>query len=255
MTDAEHGTQTGGEPKLMPFFTYFGGKYRAAPRYPSPRYDAVVEPFCGSAGYSVRHAAKSVLLYDADEAVIGTWQYLIGVSSAEIAALPLTFDHVDDLRVPQEAKWLIGYWLNKGATTPRLTPSAWMRSGTRPNSYWGVAIRERLASQVDHIRHWKAVRCDYTAVPLIEGTWFVDPPYNHLSGRLYRYGVSDFEKLARWCKALRGQVMVCERADADWLPFAPFATTKATPGSRGKGHSQEVAWFRDTPHTGREQES
>ena len=28
---------------LLPFFTYFGGKYRAAPRYPEPAHDLIVE--------------------------------------------------------------------------------------------------------------------------------------------------------------------------------------------------------------------
>ena len=36
--------------KLKPFFTYYGGKYRAAPKYPEPVHGSIVEPFAGSAG-------------------------------------------------------------------------------------------------------------------------------------------------------------------------------------------------------------
>lgn len=34
----------------------------------------------------------------------------------------------------------------------------------------------------------------------------------------------DYPKLARWCKARKGQVIVCERPSATWLPFAPLYT-------------------------------
>ena len=39
---------------LKPFWRYYGGKYRAAPAYPPPRLGTIVEPFAGSAGYSLR---------------------------------------------------------------------------------------------------------------------------------------------------------------------------------------------------------
>lgn len=44
--------------KLKPFFTYFGGKYRIAPRYPKPQYNTIIEPFAGSAGYSLRYPER-----------------------------------------------------------------------------------------------------------------------------------------------------------------------------------------------------
>jgi site-specific DNA-adenine methylase len=49
---------------LRPFFTYTGGKYRLAPRYPEPRHNLIIEPFAGSAGYSLRHPEREVLLID-----------------------------------------------------------------------------------------------------------------------------------------------------------------------------------------------
>ena len=62
---------------------------------------------------------------------------------------------VDDLGpLPQEAKWLIGFWLNGGVSAPCKRPGAWMREGLRPNSKWGPVVRDLLASQVDRIRHW-----------------------------------------------------------------------------------------------------
>lgn len=77
---------------LKPFFTYYGGKYRAASRYPKPQPGSViVEPFAGAAGYSVRnyHPATRVVLNDLDERVAATWKYLTGATSEEIMRLPL----------------------------------------------------------------------------------------------------------------------------------------------------------------------
>lgn len=96
--------------KLKPFFTYYGGKYRAAPYYPKPRYRRIVEPFAGSAGFSLRYPSYDVCLYDLSEQVCGVWSYLLRVSAEEISKLPLNFDSVDNLQICQEAKWLLGFW-------------------------------------------------------------------------------------------------------------------------------------------------
>ncbi len=34
---------------MMPFFTYFGGKWRGAKHYPEPKHSHIIEPFAGSA--------------------------------------------------------------------------------------------------------------------------------------------------------------------------------------------------------------
>lgn len=227
---------------LKPFFTYYGGKWRAAPRYPAPTHARLVEPFAGAAGYALRHYRHAVELYDVDTFVAGLWDYLIHVSADEVRRLPLEVDHVDGLGVCPEAKSLIGFWLNKGTAMPRKSPSRWMRDGLWPNSFWGPVIRERIASQVDAIRHWKIEQKSYKDVDTFDAaTWFVDPPYA-VSGHHYRSSEVDYTHLAYWCRSLEGQVMVCEQAGADWLPFEPFLTTKATEGRHGKSVSLEVIW-------------
>lgn len=232
---------------LMPFFTYFGGKYRTAPRYPEPRYATIIEPFAGSAGYATRYHQRKVLLFDLDPIVAGTWEYLIGVSPDEIRRLPLwdeTWDNVDELDLPQEARWLIGWWLNKGTSSPRKSPTTRMRSGCRPKSHWGPVIRERIATQVDAIRHWE-IRCaSYEEVPNAEASWFIDPPYQE-AGCSYRCGPDDidFTHLAGWCRERIGQVTVCESEGADWLPFRQWIEAKAMNGIGRRGRSTEVAWF------------
>jgi hypothetical protein len=49
----------------------------------------------------------------------------------------------------------------------------------------------------------------------------------------------DYPVLGAWCKDRQGQVIVCEGADADWLPFEPLADVTAYGGKR----SAEVVWY------------
>ena len=230
---------------LKPFFCLFGGKWRAAPHYSLPKYEKIIEPFAGGAGYSLRHAQKQIVLYDEDPIIAGVWDYLIHATRKEIQQLPIEVESTTDLTLPQEAKWLIGFWLNKASVSPGKTPSAWMRAGIRPNSHWGEVIRQRIADQVNSIRHWKIHNIRHENALNERATWFIDPPYNCKAGRHYRYHDIDYSALACWCQKRIGQVIVCEIHGASWLPFKSFRTIKTTEGKYGKSSSREVVWEND----------
>lgn len=230
---------------LYPFMSFYGGKWKPYKHYPAPTYDCIIEPFAGSAGYSVRNYNHKVKLYDIDPSIVAVWDYLIHTSSQEILNLPLEFDNVDDLTIPEEAKLLIGFWLNRGSAVACKQPSSWMRSGKYPGSFWGQKIRERIATQVECIRHWTIEQKSFEEVPTHEGTWFVDPPYSTAAGRHYRYSEIDYVKLGEWCQTLPGQVIVCEQSPADWLPFEPLADFPVNSGGRGERkttRSVELMW-------------
>lgn len=233
---------------MRPFFTYYGGKWRSAPRYPAPRHRTIVEPFAGSAGYAVRYNAPRVLLVDKDPAVVGTWRYLVGASAEEIMRLPdlEPGETVHDLAVPAEARNLIGWWLNPGSKAPCNVPSAWMRSGINPGSFWGEKVRARIAAQVGSIRHWEVREGSYEELDTdLLATWFVDPPYQVSGGRHYKFCSVDYRRLGDWCRSLIGQVIVCEGPGADWLPFEHAFDALGTPGKRrGRtGLSREFVWY------------
>jgi len=198
---------------MKPFFSFFGSKYRVAPHYPQPTHPTVIEPFAGSAGYSLRYPEHQVRLYDVDPVICGVWDYLIRVTSEEIRRLPLAFGHIDELNLCAEAKSLIGFWLNKGTVQPSKSPSKWMRDyqARQPGcTYWSAAVVERIASQVEGIRHWTISQTDYRDIPdQGPATWFIDPPYE-VAGRAYRFHDIDYANLGDWCRSRGGQAIVCE---------------------------------------------
>ncbi|HEX8693428.1 MAG TPA: hypothetical protein VF746_13470 [Longimicrobium sp.] len=236
--------------RLKPFFSYYGSKHRIADHYPTPQTRRIVEPFAGSAAYACRWFRLDVLLIDANPKVAGVWDYLIRARSSEVLALPLLADGegVEALgAVPQEARWLVGFWLSKGAAHPPLSRSAWAREPKWHRQFWGEHIRARIAHQLQCIRHWK-VRCaNYWDSPDARADWFVDPPYEGRAGNHYRrFGSKgfDYAALASWCVERHGQVMVCENEGAAWLPFGPFRVAAGMNGTRRSGISREALWHR-----------
>lgn len=226
-------------------FSYYGAKNRLAARYPVPQYDTLVEPFAGSAAYACRHYRRQVILYDKDPVVCGVLAYLIRSTPAEIAALPLLYEgeSVKDLNLAQEAKWLIGFWLNTCSASPSSKRSVWGREGlkTPRNSVWSVGVRSMVAHAVRHIKHWRVYNKSWDEIPTHQSAcWFVDPPYQDM-GKYYRHGSDgiDFPALGEWCQRLPGQVIVCENFGADWLPFTRF---KSERGQRNKGDKAEAIW-------------
>lgn len=231
--------------RLRPFWPFYGGKWRFAPKDPTPRFDTIVEPFAGAAGYALHYPDRNVILVEKDPVIVALWRYLIRVTPAEVLALPLVIEDVRALPIPEEAQSLIGWWINKGTERPMRTPSKWFRDGLRPKSSWGPEIRERIASQVEGIRHWRVVEGDYTTAPDVKATWFVDPPYANKAGERYRCSAKaiDFRALGEWCRTRRGQTIVCENVGSTWLPFQEFAPFYGARGSKRTERRSEAVWY------------
>src|SRR5216683_1500274 len=141
-------------------FPYYGSKWNIARHYPSPTTDLVIEPFAGGAGYASFYDAKQVLLIDKDPIIAGLWSYLIKASIAEITALPEmpeVGDSVDNYQIPQEAKWLIGFWLNRGSASPKKSRTAYSARTDRAQLNWGAKAKERIAGQLHLIGGWRVI--------------------------------------------------------------------------------------------------
>jgi len=234
--------------RLRPFWSYYGSKWKLAPKYPAPAHGLIVEPFAGSACYSLLHCDLQVLLVDCFEPIVQTWQYLIRASEAEILALPdlEPGQTAEDLPICEEARLLVRWWCNRAQSTPARRPSTWMAN--YPEKHWSQPMRERIASQVHRIRHWEVRHGDYRDIEDLQATWFVDPPYDG-AGRYYRGRHDlDFGALGEWCRSRRGQVVACENEGATWLPFQPLAVID-TMGRAGAGRkvSREAVWTNEEP--------
>src|SRR6266478_1853109 len=57
-------------------FYYFGAKKRIAHLYPAPRYETVIEPFAGAAGYSMRYWQRDVWINEFDWRIYRLWLWL-----------------------------------------------------------------------------------------------------------------------------------------------------------------------------------
>ena len=233
---------------MRPFFPFYGSKWNIARYYPAPSHAHVIEPFAGAAGYSTFHGVSSVALCDADPIIVGVWSYLMGANPTEVLGLPElpeVGDSVDNYQIPQEAKWLIGFWLNRGSAQPKKSRTAYSARTDRAQLNWGRRAKERIAAQLGGIAGWSVRLAPYDKAPDVSATWFVDPPYVG-KGRHYRVPFAAHTSLGEWSRTRHGQVIVCEGAGATWLPFAPLGSFKSS-----KGRADEVVWLADTSKEGK----
>lgn len=206
----------------------------------------IIEPFAGSAGYSLHYPEREIILVEKDPVIAAVWRWLIAASPDDIRSLPALKqgDKVSNYDMPQEAKWLMGFWVDMGQRTPcdKVTKFGALTTYPQGHSRCEMYI-ERVSRQLPAIRHWQIINGDFSESPRTAATWFIDPPYK-VEGYKYKFGNHqlDYAILSKWCQSRNGQVMVCENAGAEWLPFAALATQKGFT-DRGKvRHSQEVIW-------------
>lgn len=206
-------------------FPYYGRKAKLGPLYPAPVEDHVIEPFAGSAAYSLIHRDRQVTLIDKDPVITGIWAYLVQAARRDILALPILApgERIDESHhswLAPEERWLIGFFINQASSVPKKTATK--------RTQWNESSRARVARLVDEIRHWRVINGDYTDAPPGRATWFIDPPYAGRGGTFYRASCSnrrlDYVELARWVDCREGQVIVCENEEASWLPFSHLAS-------------------------------
>lgn len=223
-------------------FGYYGAKQLLAKEYPKPLFNKIIEPFAGSARYSLEHWENDVLLVDKYQTIIDIWLYLQQCSRNDILSLPRLKrgESLDDYSFDcQQQKDLMGFVIGFGSTRPRKKATMWVEH--RPNGI-NFALN-RIADNLHKIKHWE-IRCDdYMHLENEKATWFIDPPYQ-VGGQHYAHGnkAIDFKGLSRWCKSRQGHVIVCENTNADWMEFEPLKTQKGI-----KGVTTECIWTNIKP--------
>ena len=212
----------------MPF-AYYGAKTRLARYYPPPQHDTIIEPFAGSAGYSIFHIhkAKEIILIEKDEAVVNLWHRLQNMNTNDLNKLD---QELNKQRTTEPLIAGLG-----GGSSLRATLSGKSRQITPWMRIKWPQKKKVLQNILPHL-HKISIRCaDYIETPNLEATYFIDPPYqlniintnrsiHDQAGNNYRHGSQNinYEHLAQWCQQLSGQIIVCEQQPANWLPFKPF---------------------------------
>jgi len=214
-------------------FYYYGRKKRMAKWYPEPVCDTVIEPFAGSAAYSLHgdNWKKNVILVEKDPKVAAIWKWFIHeATQGDIDSLPPL--SVGD----KSSNFLeIVHCVSKGAFGYKEMTVTGIMAQNWNNS------RKAMSESLHKVKHWQIVEGDYTNAPDIEATWFIDPPYKGDPGLGYRFSskMLNYEELASWIQSRQGQVIACEGIGGDYLPFTTLRENTSVGGKR----NVEMVWL------------
>jgi site-specific DNA-adenine methylase len=204
-------------------FGYYGSKSKIIKKYTPPKYDKIIEPFAGTAQYSLLYYDRKVTLIEKYDVIVKIFKWLQSCSQSDILSAPIMKcgEHVDDYKWScQEQKWMAGFIITGAPSMPKKTASKW-KTVIRPNTQ--NYKYKMIAESLHKIKHWDIIHGDYQSIANQEATWFIDPPYKY-GGEHYRHGNKDIDyaELASYCKERKGHVIVCENSRAEWLPFEPL---------------------------------
>ena len=217
---------------------YYGSKSKIIDLYPSPSHDKIIEPFAGTAQYALKYWEKEVLLVEKYDVIVKLWKWLQKCSKDDVLGIRQLKcgENVDDFKWNcEEEKWLIGFIISGAPSMPKKTATKW-KTVIRPNTQ-NYKLKY-IASNLHKIKHWEIKMGSYVDIPNQKASWFIDPPYIDV-GKYYKHGSKDidFVSLGEWCRTREGQVIVCEKTGATWLPFEHLTT------SRGNLYQhQEAIW-------------
>ena len=217
-------------------FYYYGRKKQIAKHYPSPNFDTIIEPFAGSAAYSLygNNWEKEVILVEKDERVANIWQWLIN------EATPSAINNLPELNVGEKSSDFL-HIIHAATKMAFHYKTIKVTSVLARN--WQISKRY-MAENLFKVKHWKILCGNYSLAPDVKATWFIDPPYKEDSGRGYRYGsqLINYEELANWAKERKGEIIFCEGKYGNYLPFTPLIDLKGVAGKTSK----EVIYYRST---------
>lgn len=217
-------------------WSYYGSKSKVVDLYPAPKYGRIIEPFAGSARYSLKYFDRDVLLVDKWEVIVKIWHYLQQATPSDIMGLPEPKykESIEGYNLSEGERLLMGFLVARGVRRPQKI----VQKFSDINS-----AKKQIAAQLFKIKHWQIRLGSFESVDNQEATWFIDPPYQ-MGGELYniceRDANIDFNQLQEWCKNRSGQVIVCENTKANWLPFWPVGNLTGA-----YSNTTEAMWSND----------
>ena len=213
-------------------FYYYGAKNMLAKHYPPPKLDLVIEPFGGSAAYGIHHLAKNnklrLIVNEKDPKVFNMWAFLKNTTFSEIENYPL----------PNVGENTSDFFIMTCAASNAVSKCSKMKVSERLRYVFEIQKR-RILQRFHLLERIEVTNLDYTEIINQQACWFIDPPYQlqtivqntpFQNGNGYSVGYNsdsiNFSDLASWCISRDGQIIVCEKQGANWLPFRSFRTAK-----------------------------
>lgn len=222
-------------PKYIIMFYYYGRKKQIAKYYPAPKEDTIIEPFAGSAAYSLykENWKKRIILIEKDKKVYDIWDWLINEATVE------EINNLPTLKIGEKSSDFLHII---HAVTKMAFQFKTIKVTAVLERNWEISKRI-MAQNLYKIKHWEIINGDYSEAPNIRATWFIDPPYKGEAGLGYRFGSNtiDYKALAEWALQRKGELIFCEGKDGDYLPFKPLVELKSVAGKVNK----EMIFYRN----------
>jgi hypothetical protein len=240
---------------IGPLFKWFGSKWSASRRgcYPEPIADVIVEPFAGSAGYSLNHYQKSVVIWEDDPNLIRLWRWIINhATSAKVLDIPVGLSVGVDIRqvgLSAGQALLLKHWQRTNNVGDCWTISPW---GHLPGQ-WTMNTRARVAEQVYMVKHWK-IRQPIEFIDEPNVTWFIDPPYQYNYSYRGDLAPFDYDALVSFEQTVhRTSLFICCEAigkHGEIPNYFHFSDSHSQVTSRRKSfqshHSRELLYIRES---------
>jgi len=214
-------------------FYYYGAKNLLSKHYPEPRFDTIIEPFAGSAAYTCYHLFKNkslnAIICDKDDNVAQAWDFLLKCSEKDILNLPN----------PKIGEYAYDFLIKTCSASNASSKCHKMKYTERLDIVFQTQKR-RILKFLPIRDRIKFIHGHYIDIDNQMATWFIDPPYQIVtkSGSVYQNGNGysktcnstsiDFTKLSEYCLSRNGQIIVCEKEGANWLPFQEFRKNKTS---------------------------
>ena len=115
---------------------YYGSKSKVVNYYPPPKHDKIIEPFAGTAQYSLLYWDKEIHLIEKYDVIVNLWKWLQKCSKNDILSTRRLKcgENTDDFKWDcQEQKDLVGFIITGSPSVPKKTASKW-KTVIRPNT-------------------------------------------------------------------------------------------------------------------------
>jgi len=211
-------------------FYYYGRKKKIGSKYKVTNKVIIIEPFAGSAAYSLRpeNISKNVILFEKSKRVYDLWYWLINHA---------THDDIMKLGYIKKGDKVREFIKILHSASKRAFDYKTITVTSVMETNWNSNL-PKMAELVGKIKHWKVYNNCYTEIDDVIGNldccWFIDPPYKGDAGMGYSHSSKniDYNELSEWCKNRNGDVIVCEGSYADWLPFEKLTQQSTINGKK-----------------------